>query len=107
LAPWYFTGYCNTEVILTWTEHVLIPELKEGQTVIWDNASFHKALEIKALIEAAGCKLLFLPPYSPDFNPIEHYWAKIKAWIIRFRKEKTTISEALCAFFSMDQKLLE
>jgi len=77
IAPWHFSGYCNTEVILMWVKEVLIPSLREGMVVIWDNATFHKSPQIKALIEGAKCKLIFLPPYSPDLNPIEHYWAKL------------------------------
>jgi len=46
--------------------------------VVIDNASFHKSKKAEALIEAAGCKLIFLPPYSPDFNPIEHHWSALK-----------------------------
>ncbi|CAM4406992.1 MAG: hypothetical protein LEGION0398_MBIBDBAK_00264 [Legionellaceae bacterium] len=46
--------------------------------MIWDNASIHKSIRAQQLIEQAGCELKFLPPYSPDFNPIEHYWFKIK-----------------------------
>ncbi|NSM56356.1 hypothetical protein HET73_01860 [Wolbachia endosymbiont of Atemnus politus] len=53
---------------------MLIPILKPGQTIVLDNASFHKSERTKELIENAGCKILFLPPYSPDLNPIEHFW---------------------------------
>ena len=88
IAPWYFQGYCNTELILIWVENVLVPCLKPGMKVIWDNASFHKSLKIKALIEAAGCKLLFLPAYSPDLNPIEQYWSALKARIRKYAKPK-------------------
>jgi len=56
----------------------MLPELKQGQIVIMDNASIHKSDETKQLIESIGCKLIFLPPYSPDLNPIEHFWAKLK-----------------------------
>ena len=101
IAPFYFGGYCNTEVILSWVEKVLIPELKPGQTIIWDNASFHKSPRIKALIESAGCKLLFLPPYSPDFNPIEHWWAKLKAMIRRIRTADMTLKQAICQAFQL------
>ena len=62
----------------TWIEKILLPELKEGQVVIMDNASFHKSEKSRLLIEGAGCKLLFLPPYSPDLNPIEKFWANFK-----------------------------
>jgi transposase len=78
MAPLLLNGYCNTQVIDYYVEHCLVPELKPGQVVIWDNASIHKSAQAQRLIERAGCELKFLPPYSPDFNPIEHYWFKIK-----------------------------
>jgi len=99
LAPMYFQGYCNTEVVLAWVQKVLIPRLKAGMVVIMDNASFHKSSKIRARIEAAGCKLLFLPAYSPDLNPIEQFWSALKARIRRFRTGKMTIPQALCKLF--------
>lgn len=77
-SPLIFDGHCNTEVFETYIEKVLIPNLSPGMVVIIDNASFHKSKKIKILIEAAGCELKYLPPYSPDLNPIEKYWHKIK-----------------------------
>lgn len=77
-APFVFEGYCNREVIHLYLEQVLIPTLKPGQTVIMDNASFHKSKKVKESIEKAHCKLLYLPAYSPDFNPIEHFWFALK-----------------------------
>lgn len=62
-------------------ENVLVPTLKPGQTIIMDNASFHKGGRIEDIIMKAGCYLLYLPAYSPDFNPIEHRWAQIKGKI--------------------------
>lgn len=76
-----------------------MPELKAGQTVIMDNASFHKSDETKELIEAAGCKLLYLPPYSPDFNPIENYWAitknRLKSKKFKYKNILSNINAAL------------
>lgn len=103
LAPWCFQGYCNTEVILTWVKHELLPALRTGMIVIWDNATFHKSPQVKALIESVGCKLVFLPPYSPDLNPIEQYWSALKARIRRLRKDGMTIPEALTQLFKKDQ----
>ena len=77
-APCPFEGYCNSEVFEAYIENLLVPTLRPGQTVILDNASFHKSVKTRKLIENAGCKVLFLPPYSPDFNPIEHFWFAIK-----------------------------
>ena len=78
VAPLTFKGYCNTLLIEAWVEQILVPELKPGQVVIMDNASFHKSSRIRELIKQAKCKLLFLPPYSPDLNKIEKYWARLK-----------------------------
>jgi transposase len=102
LAPWHFPGYCNTDVILTWVKNEFLPVLKAGMTVIWDNATFHQSCEIKALIENVGCKLMFLPTYSPDLNPIEQYWAALKARIRRIRKQGMTIPEVLAEIFKKD-----
>lgn len=68
----------NRAVFEQWLSEKLVPELKAGQTVILDNASFHKSEKIREIIESAGCELKYLPPYSPDLNDIEHYWFPIK-----------------------------
>ena len=81
LAPMCFQGTCNTELFNTWLEKMLLPSLPKGKVLILDNASFHRSEKTKHLVENAGCKLLFLPPYSPDLNPIEKYWANLKVKI--------------------------
>lgn len=68
----------NQDVFLAFVREVLVPELKPGQVVVLDNLSPHKAPAVRKAIEVAGCKVLFLPPYSPDFNPIEPCWSKLK-----------------------------
>jgi len=83
IAPMRFEGYTDKTVFMAYLEQVLLPILKEGQFIIMDNASFHKGDEVKELIESKGCKLKYLPKYSPDLNPIEKKWSQIKAW---FRK---------------------
>lgn len=89
-APFLFEGYSNTSVYEVYIERVLVPKLKPGMVLIIDNASFHKSKKIVDLVEAAGCEIIFLPPYSPDFNPIEHYWAAIKN---KIRKMATEVSD--------------
>lgn len=90
IAPMVFYGSCNTVLFNAWVEQELIKSLKPGQVVVMDNAAFHKSLKTQELIESVGCKVIFLPPYSPDLNPIEKFWANMKRWIknnyIRFDK---------------------
>ena len=106
VAPMMFEGYCNTEVVIAWVEEMLLPELKPGQTIIWDNASFHQSPEFKQLIESVACTLIYLPTYSPDLNPIEKWWAKLKAWIRRLRKKGMTLKQTLVlAFQKMSNKI--
>jgi transposase len=106
VAPMMFDGYCNTEVVTGWVKEMLLPELKPGQTVIWDNASFHQSPQFTALIESVGCKLIHLPTYSPDLNPIEKWWAKLKAWIRRLRTKGMVLKQALVLVFQeMSNKL--
>lgn len=64
IAPMIFNGSCNTKVFNKWVEDILVKELRPGQTIIMDNASFHKSEKTKQLIESAGCNIIFLPPYS-------------------------------------------
>ncbi len=74
LAPFGYTGTCDAKLFNFWLENMLIPKLKPGQIVIMDNSSTHKSEITKALIKKAGCTLIFLPPYSPDLNPIKRFW---------------------------------
>jgi transposase len=74
-------GAIDTPAFVAYVEEVLCPTLEPGQIVILDNLSVHKAEAARALIEGRGCELLFLPPYSPDFSPIEHAFSKIKAFL--------------------------
>jgi transposase len=79
IAPWVLDGAMNGDAFTTYVARVLVPELSPGNVVIMDNLSSHKAPAVRAAIEAAGARLLFLPPYSPDFNPIEMAFSKLKA----------------------------
>jgi len=71
-------GAVNADIFESFVEHVLVPELRPGDVVVMDNLSSHKRARTRELIEAAGAELEFLPPYSPDLNPIEMVFSKIK-----------------------------
>ena len=71
-------GAINGDVFEAFVRHVLLPELRPGDVVVMDNLSSHKRLAIRQLIESVGAKLLYLPPYSPDLNPIELIFSKVK-----------------------------
>ena len=78
VAPLVFQGCCNTEVVDVYFAQVLLPVLPPGSVIVLDNARFHQSPTTQKLVEAAGCHLMFLPPYSPDLNPIELAFAKLK-----------------------------
>lgn len=87
-APMVLDGAMNGTAFLAYTEQVLAPSLHKGDVVILDNLSAHKAAGVRQAIHAVGARLLFLPPYSPDFNPIENAFAKLKA-LLRKAAERT------------------
>lgn len=76
-------GATDTDVFDAFVEFVIVPSLRPGQIVIMDNLSVHKSANARALVEAKGCQWVFLPTYSPDFNPIEKMWSKLKAHLRR------------------------
>ena len=79
VAPMVLDGPMNGAAFLAYTEQVLVPELEPGDIVIMDNLPAHKITGVRAAIQAAGARLMFLPPYSPDMNPIEMAFSKLKA----------------------------
>jgi transposase len=79
VAPAVFDGAINGELFLAYVEQVLVPTLRTGDLVVMDNLGSHKVAGVRAAIEAAGAEVMFLPPYSPDLNPIEMAFAKLKA----------------------------
>ena len=78
-APMLLDGPMNGEAFRAYVEQVLVPTLRPGDIVVMDNLSSHKGEDVREAIEAAGADLRYLPPYSPDFNPIEMAFAKLKA----------------------------
>ena len=77
-APWLFEGAMDGEMFLAWVRQGLVPTLQPDDWVIVDNLATHKVVGVREAIEAVGAQLLYLPPYSPDFTPIENLWSKVK-----------------------------
>jgi transposase len=94
-APLALDGAVTGEVFEAYVNQVLVPALRPGDVVIMDNLASHKRAEVRQAIEAAGARLVYLPPYSPDFNPIELAFAKLKA-MLRKAGERTV--EGLWSF---------
>ena len=82
-APWLFGGAMDGALFLAWVKQGLAPCLQRDDMVILDNLATHKVAGVRQAIEAVGARLLYLPPYSPDFNPIENLWSKIKSILRR------------------------
>ena len=93
MGPSLTVESATTSVVFeTYVEQVLAPTLRGGQVIVMDNLSAHKGERVRELIEGRGCELLYLPSYSPDFNPIEEAFSKIKGLL---RKSKARTKEAL------------
>jgi transposase len=87
-APWVLDGPINGEAFRLYVEKVLVPTLQPGDIVVLDNLGSHKGRAVRAAIRAAGARLFFLPPYSPDLNPIEQIFARLKH-LLRKASERT------------------
>jgi transposase len=106
---WTRPGAINGEAFLLYIEKVLVPTLRQGDIVIMDNLGSHKANAVRRAIRAVGARLFYLPKYSPDLNPIEQFFAKLKHWLRKVEKRTTdavfnalgpildTVSSAECA----------
>jgi len=106
-APMVLDGPINGLAFQAYVDQVLVPELRPGDVIVMDNLGSHKGAGVRQAIEAAGATLLYLPPYSPDFNPIENAFAKLKT-LLRKAAERTVeglwtkIGELLNAFTSQE-----
>ncbi len=106
-APLLLPGAMNTEAMRVWAREFLVPLLKPGDIVIWDNLGIHTDFEVRLAVECTGARLEFLPPYSPDLNPIELAWSKAKALLRRlgartWRRLVCAVADALHAITPAD-----
>ena len=99
IAPITFEGSCNRDLLETWLKEVLLPQLKAGDVLVMDNASFHKGQTIEELVSEAGCEIWYLPPYSPDLNKIERWWFVLKNWMKQRWDEFETFRECVDSAF--------
>ena len=100
-VPCVFEGALNGDMFLAYVREFLIPTLKSGDIVVMDNLSSHKVSGIADAIEAVGAKVMYLPPYSPDFNPIELMWSKVKAILRKLKvRAKELLDDAIA--FALD-----
>jgi transposase len=88
IAPMVVDGAVNGAAFRAYVEQVLVPELRRGDVVVMDNLGSHKMAAVRSAVEGAGCRLLLLPPYSPDLNPIENAFSKLKR-LLRKAAERT------------------
>jgi transposase len=91
-APWVVDGAVNGDIFRCWVRDILGPTLRPGDIVLWDNLSAHKVAGVEELLTARGARLLRLSPDSPDFNPMEQCWSKLKTFL---RRAKARTIEAL------------
>jgi putative transposase len=96
IAPLVFEGSCNSELFEAYVRDFLIKELRPKQVVVMDNINFHKGKKIEDLIKSVGASILFLPTYSPDLNPIEHHWFRVKNYIRKTAGTFTDFFDAVC-----------
>ena len=92
-APVLIDGPVNGDVFTAWVEQMLIPGLRPGEIVVMDNLSAHRMASVAAMIRAAGVEVRYLPPYSPDMNPIEPMWSQVKSTL---RKLAARTFDGLC-----------
>ena len=109
LPPMCINGATDGRVFLTYLKEVLVPQLWKGAVVVMDNLGAHKVAGVRELIEAAGARLLYLPPYSADFNPIELAWSKLKNHLRKTAARTTqaldrAISEGLASISAQDAR---
>jgi len=102
VAPLEYSGTTDHVVFEMWFQGMLLPQLTEGHTIVMDNASFHRKKVLCELARQAKCEILFLPPYSPDLNPIEKEWANLKAFLCHYASRFKSIQDAITYYFQVE-----
>lgn len=101
LAPFQYNGTMDSSLFEFWFSNQLLPSLEQGTVIVMDNASFHSKKRLLFAAQNAGCSLLFLPPYSPELNPIEKFWAWLKRFLRKILPSAPSFDDALCTAFQL------
>ena len=98
-APLQYSGTMDSVLFEFWFKKMLLPSLARGSFIVMDNARFHRKAVLHELAQQAGCFVLFLPPYSPDLNPIEHFWAWLKMRLRKILSQHDSLNDAIMDCF--------
>ncbi len=101
IAPMQYDGTMDSNLFEAWFEAQLLPSLPKNSVVVMDNASFHRKSRLFSLAEQGRVRLVFLPPYSPEYNPIETFWAWLKRHLRKILPLHTSFDNALCSAFQV------
>ena len=101
IAPMVYDGTTDSKLFETWFTEMLLTSVPKGSVLIMDNATFHRKSKLRELADASGCEVVFLPPYSPDLNPIERFWAWLKAKLRRYLSEFDSFFDAITYCFQV------
>ena len=101
IAPFQYSGTMDSELFEYWFKNQLLPALNKDAVIVMDNASFHSKKRLFSAVQKYGCHLIFLPPYSPELNPIENFWAWLKRHLKKFLHNFSSFDDALHASFQL------
>lgn len=101
ISPMQYDGTMDSSLFEAWFESCLLPNVPDNTLIVMDNASFHRKSRLFQLVEKAGLRLVFLPPYSPELNPIENFWSWLKRHLRKILPCHLTFDDAICSAFKV------